>query len=124
MVENGIICTCTARTAQDDEGSPITSGHWDTPRSLESFRTAQAELVALNYELEERWRILPPAPDLVWADHTCAQGPDGSLAMIASRVAHSGARSLFDDQLVSVEPQQGNVRWMVHLDGGRASWDP
>lgn len=123
-VAGGLVCTCTIRTAQDDEGGVLKHGLWDAPRPLDSFRTARGELVALDDDLKDRWRISPPQADFVWSNRAAVPGPDGSITLIASKTERPGALSLFDDQLVSVEAGHAHLRWAVPIDGGRSPWDP
>ena len=123
-IRGGLACTCTIRTAQDDEGSALELRLWDAAPPLDSFRTARGDLVVLDDDLNHRWRMSPPHADFVWSNRAPVPAPDGSLALVASKVARPGALSLFDDQLVSVEADRPLVRWTVRIDGGRSPWDP
>src|SRR5207302_767331 len=106
------------------EGGDLKLGLWDRPRPLDSFRTAPGELVALDHDLNHRWRIGPPQAGFVWSSRAPVLGPDGSIALVASKVERPGAISLFDDQLVSVDVGAARVRWTVPIEGGRCPWDP
>lgn len=121
---DAIVCTCTARTVEDDEVGTAVGGLWEAPRALESFRTAPGDLVALDTGLRQRWRLAPPAPGLIWANRAPVPTPEGGLALVASTVARRGALGLFDDRLVLVDAREGRVRWAVPTDTGRSRWDP
>jgi outer membrane protein assembly factor BamB len=119
-----VLCTCTVRTAEDDEVGAAVGGLWEAPRELESFRTEPGDLVALDADLRQRWRLPPPAPDFVWANRAPVPAPDGGLVLVASTVARAGALGLFDDRLVLVDASDGRVRWAVPTGTGRSRWDP
>jgi outer membrane protein assembly factor BamB len=112
--DRGLIANCTQRTDWDegagDAGPPL-----QRPPSLESRRTAPGDLVALDFDLREQWRLPSPTTGLTYDHRAPAMLEDGSIACLASRViedGHSRYLDLFGGWIFVVDGRTGRIRWL------------
>lgn len=118
-----LVCTCTARSAADDDPAATQRRLWGASWTLESLRTAGGDIVALDLELGERWRIPPPEPRLVWGERRPVASSSGRIFAVAA-TSTGTALSTLEDRLVAVEPDDGAVAFVRPMVGGRGRFDP
>jgi putative pyrroloquinoline-quinone binding quinoprotein len=120
---DALVCSCSSRSRADDDPAATERRLLDAPRTLESLRTGRGDLVSLSRGLEERWRVAPPAADLVWGERLPVRGPRG-LVFAATATAIGSSLSSFGDRLVGVDYANGAVAFVQPMTGGRGLFDP
>jgi outer membrane protein assembly factor BamB len=121
--DGAIVCTCTRRSAADDDPAATERRLWAAPRTLESRRTGGGDLVAVSTALKELWRLPPPLPGLVWGERRPVAGPENRL-FAATALSAGPALSIFDDTMVVLEQADGSVAAAQAMPGGRGHFDP